>query len=584
MHETIIGIDLGTTNSEVAVMEHGQIQVLDISPGKKILPSFVGLAEDGSILIGEAAKNQYPLYPERTVKSVKRLMGSNETIVLGEQNYTPQEISALILKQLKNIAEQHLEQAVAKAVITVPAYFSDAQRLATREAGEIAGLDVVRVLNEPTAAALSYEAGRQSNKRVLVYDLGGGTFDVSVVSMANDVVEVLSSHGNNQLGGDDFDAKIVDHLLAHLQEQGDDVSASRQAVARITRAAENAKIRLSEQPFFTVAEEYLATRADGTPINLSLELSRESLEEMITPFVDETLDAIHTALQGAGLAVADIDEVLLVGGATRTPLIRQRLENDLGLNVRTDVNPDLCVAYGAALQAATLAGLDVSAVLVDVTPYTFGTSALGEFNDIPYPYCFVPIIKKNTPIPVTRSEAFFTVQDNQAAVEVNIYQGEDRDALNNIQIGEFIVENLSKVPAGNTIILQLALDANGILQVSAREKNTGLEKSITINQAISQFEDGELTDARERIEQLLDTSPAAAPASEDSPSAHQPLRANAEKTLQKAQDLLDNVSQDDREDLIDMIETLSDALTSDDAAAIKTALGELSDILFYLES
>lgn len=584
MSETIIGIDLGTTNSEVAVVEQGRVTVIDVAADKKILPSFVGLASDGQILVGEAAKNQYILYPEHTVKSIKRQMGTDQQVVLGEQGYSPQEISAMILRRLKNIAQNHMGAEIHKAVITVPAYFSDIQRQATREAGELAGLEVVRMINEPTAAALSYEADHQGHKRILVYDLGGGTFDVSVIDMENNVLEVLASHGNNHLGGDDFDAKLVAHIVEHLQQQGVDVSQSRRAMARINRAAESAKIALSNQPFYQIEEEYLLEH-DGAPVNLSLEIARDEFEDMIAPYIDETLEAVHIALKGANLAVADVDEVLLVGGATRTPLISKRLAQELGLDARAEINPDLCVATGAAIQAAMLAGETISSVLVDVTPYTFGTSAVGELDGMLYPAVYVPIVHKNTPIPVTKSEVFHTLQDGQKEVEVNIFQGEDRDAMNNIKIGEFRVENLSKAPAGNPIILQLTLDSNGILQVSAKEKNTGLEKSITIANAISRFQEGELETARQRIDALFhedaDMPPAAAG---ELHRNEQQAAVQARALVEKAERLLDTSSADDREDLVDLIETVHDALASNDTAALAEAVAELSDVVFYLES
>ena len=582
MTDTIIGIDLGTTNSEVAVVQNGRVTVIDASPGKKILPSFVSLADDGAILVGEPAKNQYSLYPERTIKSIKRQMGSEVKVTLGPHAYSPQEISAIILRRLKDIAEQQLGITLRKAVITVPAYFSDAQRQATREAGEIAGLEVVRMINEPTAAALSYEANRQEHKRVLIYDLGGGTFDVSVVSIEDDVVEVLASHGNNQLGGDDFDAKIVAHIVEHLKQQGVDVTQSRRAMARINRAAEAAKIVLSDQPYVRIEEEYLLEQP-GAPVNLSLELARADYEDMIAPYIDETLEAVHIALNGAGLTVSDLDEVLLVGGATRTPLVTRRLEEDLSLNVRAEVDPELCVATGAAIQGAMIAGENVAAVLVDVTPYTFGTSCLGEFRGDLYPFVYVPVIHKNTPIPVTKSEAFYTIQDNQAAVVVSIYQGEDPDALNNIKIGEFTVENLSKVPAGNTIILQLSLDLDGIMQVSAREKNTGLEKSIRIDNAISRFREGELEVARERVKALFaQKEPGVSEAGTG--STPRQIKVQAEALVEKAERMLDEAAPDDREDMIGLIETIKDALRNDAVDALPKAMDELSDILFYLES
>ena len=584
MAEKIIGIDLGTTNSEVAVVENGRATVINITPGCPILPSFVGLADDGAILVGEPAKNQYVLYPERTIKSIKRRMGSADRVEMGDTTYTPQEISAIILRQLKTVAEGYLGEPVHKAVITVPAYFSDAKRQATREAGEIAGLEVMRIINEPTAAALSYEANHQDHKKVLVYDLGGGTFDVSVVGIQDNVVEVLASHGNNHLGGDDFDAKIVAHLVEHLQTQGADPTGSRRAMARITRAAEIAKIALSDQPYVRVEEEYLLDKA-GAPVNLSLELAREDYEAMIAGYIDETLEAVHIALKGANLTVSDIDEVLLVGGATRTPIITERLEQDLSLTVRAEVNPDLCVATGAAIQAGMLAGEEVTAVLVDITPYTFGTSALSERDGLPYPFVYVPIIHKNTPIPVTKSEVFYTFRDNQEAVEINVYQGEDPDALNNIEIGKFMVENLSKAPANNPIIIQFALDLNGIMQVTAREKKTGLEKSIRIDNVLTQYEEGALETARSRINALFaggETVEGQAAATGGA-TEHQ-RTAQARALVEKAERLLDRATEDDREEMINLIEAVKDALASNDFAALSAPMAELSDLLFYLES
>jgi molecular chaperone DnaK len=581
MAEKIIGIDLGTTNSEVAVVDNGRVTVIDITHDHPILPSFVGLADEGAILVGEPARNQYVLYPERTIKSIKRRMGSADQVELGDTTYTPQEISAIILRRLKDIAETHLGEPVHKAVITVPAYFSDTQRQATREAGEIAGLEVARIINEPTAAALSYEANHQGHKKVLVYDLGGGTFDVSVVSIEDNVVEVLASHGNNHLGGDDFDAKIVEHVVEHLKEQNVDPTESRKAMARITRAAETAKIALSDQPYTRIEEEYLLER-DGTPVHLALELSRDEYESMIAGYIDETLEAVHIALKGANLTVSAIDEVLLVGGATRTPLITRRLEEDLGLTVRAEVNPDLCVAAGAAIQAGMLAGETVTAVLVDVTPYTFGTSALSALHGMPYPFAYVPIIHKNTPIPVTKSDVVYTMHDRQEAVLVHVYQGEDPDALNNIELGQFFVENLSKVPAGNPIIIQFSLDLNGIMNVSAREKKTGLEKSIRIDNVLSRFQEGELNTARARVDALF--ADEGKPAGTAGSTTDHQLTAQARALVEKAERLLDSATEDDREEMINLIESIKDALGNSDFPALSEPMAVLSDILFYLES
>ena len=578
MTDEIVGIDLGTTNSEIALYRDGRPEVLGDELGRVILPSVVGLSETGELLVGEAARNQFLLYPERTVRSIKRRMGSDAQVHLGDRDYSPQEISAIILSRLKEIAQQRLGRPVRKAVITVPAFFSDSQRQATREAGEIAGLEVVRIINEPTAAALVYEAAQHQGKRILVYDLGGGTFDVSVVRIEEGVVEVISSHGNNHLGGDDFDHKIVEHLLDRLKiKHGVDVSNQPQAMARILRSAEAAKKHLSDHPYARIEEEYLTEHA-GKPINLDLELSREDYEDMILPFIEETLGAIHIALGSASLTSSQVDEILLVGGATRTPLIRRRLVEAFGKEPRGEVDPDLCVAMGAAIQGAAMAGTEVSAVLVDVTPYTFGTSALGELNGEFYPYKYVPIIPKNTPIPVHRSEAFVTVFDDQTSVEVRIYQGENEDAEENIRIGEFRVDGLSKAPAGNTVIIDLALDRDGILQVTAREKKTGLERRITIDKAMSRYGQQELDEARERIGALFGDQGTGAPVAEGATDAA------IDALLAKASAKLDEAGEEDRGEIIDLIETIRDARSSGDSAALEDARGQLNDLLFYLET
>ena len=583
MSEIIVGIDLGTTNSEIAIYRDGRPEVQADSAGRLILPSVVGLAQDGSLLVGEEARNQYILHPERTVRSIKRLMGSDRKVSLGGRDYKPQDVSAMILRRLKEIAEERLGAPVRKAVITVPAFFSDAQRQATREAGEIAGLEVARIVNEPTAAALVYEAAQQQGKRVLVYDLGGGTFDVSVVHIEDGVVEVIASHGNNHLGGDDFDHKIVEHVLDHLKiEHRADVSEDPQAMARIHRAAESAKKHLSDHPFARIEEEYLA-EVDGRPVHLALELARTDYEEMIAPFIEETLSAIHIALESAALTASQIEEILLVGGATRTPLIRNRLLEVFGRPARGEVDPDLCVAMGAAIQGAAIAGEKVSAVLVDVTPYTFGTSALGELGGNLYPYCFVPIIPKNTPIPVRKSEAFATVTDNQKVVEVRIFQGENENALENIQIGEFRVDDLADAPAGNIIILDLALDRDGILHVSAKEKATGLEQRITIDKAMSRYDEDEIEEARQHIDQLFgEATSETAPAADAEGSAAADPKIVA--LLAKARAKLDSAIAEDRAEIVDLIEAIEDSRASGDAAGLADAVSRLDDLLFYLET
>jgi molecular chaperone DnaK (HSP70) len=582
----VVGIDLGTTNSEIAVYRNGRPEVLADERGRKIMPSVVGVSESGELLVGEDARNQFVLYPERTVRSIKRRMGGNDKVHLAGAEYTPQEISAMILKRLKDTAERSLGRPVHKAVITVPAYFSDAQRQATREAGEIAGLEVVRIVNEPTAAALVYEAAQHQGKRILVYDLGGGTFDASVVRIEAGVVEVISSHGNNHLGGDDFDHMIVEHILNHLKiKQGVDVSDQPKAMARILRAAEAAKKHLSDHPFARIEEEYVAETA-GKPIHLALELSREEYEEMITPFIEETLSAVHVALESASLTSSQVDEILLVGGATRTPLVRKRLLEAFAREARGEVDPDLCVALGAAIQGGAIAGAEVSAVLVDVTPYTFGTSALGDLNGELYPYHYVPIIAKNTAIPVRKSEVFFTVVDDQKTVQVRVFQGENADALENIQLGEFRVEGLSEAPAGNPIIIDLALDRDGILHVSATEKITGLERRITIDKAMSRYDKNKLDDARQRITNLFDDEEedaGGAPLPSDGP-AGTPVDAGLAALVAKAQARLGDAGDEDRAELIDIVAIIGDCKERGDAAGLEEASRQLSDLLFYLET
>jgi len=579
MNEIIIGIDLGTTNSEVAIVENGQVVVITDN-NKKILPSFVGIDDQGDILVGESARNQYLVYPERTVKSIKRLMGQDIQVDLAGHAYAPQEISAIILKRLKAIAEQYLNQPVTKAVITVPAYFSDAQRQATREAGEIAGLEVVRMINEPTAAALAYGGNQQEQKRMLVYDLGGGTFDVSVVNIESGVVEVLSSHGDNHLGGDDFDQQIIEHILDHLQETHDvDARQHSKALARITRAAENAKFVLSDEPFVKIEEEYLLEH-EGAAIHLSLELSRSDYEEMIEDYINATIDAVHIAMKGAKLTPADIDEIVLVGGSTRTPCIRERLFDEFGFEPHSEVDPDLCVAMGAATQAAMISGQDVNAVLIDITPYTYGTSAIGYLNDEYYPFKYVPIIHKNTALPNRKTEAFVTNHDGQKVISVKVYQGEDPDALNNIKIGEFLVEGLQDVEAGNVITITLALDLNGLLNVSAQEKATGLGKSITIKNAISRFEQGELDSAKHRINTLFGQNEAGHVI-----DSHQsPEIAAALKLIAKAEALFDKTSTEDKEDMIDLIEDINTCIEAGLDDRLQEAVVKLTDIIYYLES
>ncbi len=574
MKEMIIGIDLGTTNSEVAAVVDGQPRIITDEQGRKLLPSVVGIDEAGKILIGEPALNQWLLYPERTVRSVKRKMGSDEKIRLGDLEMTPQEISAIILKTLKQWAERSLEQQIHKAVITVPAYFNDAQRQATREAGEIAGLEVVRILNEPTAAALAYETDLEHARKILVYDLGGGTFDVSVVQIQHGVVEVIASHGDNHLGGDDFDREIVEYLVEHLKEEHSvDVSEDRKAMARLLQAAVEAKLTLSDRPYAEIREEFIAEK-DGVPVHLKLEISRDEYEALISPYIDRTIDALHIALSSADLTSSDIEEVLLVGGATRTPLVQERLESELGQAPRAAIDPDLCVALGAAVQAGMLAGETVRSVLVDITPYTFGTSFLGELEDGSiYPFVFAPIIKKNTPLPASKSQVFYTMVDNQDKVEVRVYQGEDKDAEKNTLIGEFMVEGLRGAPAGDPIVVRFDLDLDGILKVTATEKATGLEKSIRIENAVGRMAKEEIASARERLGGMLGEEHTVQPE----------VFREAQALMAKARQMREDLGDEDRQEIDELLEALQQAIDAGDEEALSEPLESLRDILYYLE-
>jgi molecular chaperone DnaK len=593
MADIIVGIDLGTTNSEVAALVDGKVEVL-AADGEQIMPSYVGLSPEGQLLVGTPARNQYILYPERTVKSIKRLMGSDQRVVLGEQTYSPAEISALILRALKTRAEAALGAPVTRAVITVPAYFSDAQRQATRDAGEIAGLEVVRILNEPTAAALAYGADRQEDRTVLVYDLGGGTFDVSLVQVHGEITEVLASHGNTHLGGDDFDQLLLDFVHERFRAAGGlDLRADRRAMSRLLHAVEEAKKRLSFEPYAQIREEHLAERA-GVPVHLDLEVSREEYEDLIHHLIEGTLDSVHQALADAGKRPDQVDDILLVGGATRTPLISRLLEEKTGLVPRQDLHPDLCVALGAGVLAARLAGHDVDRVLVDISPYSFGPSHLGFRHGVPYEHCYHPIIARNTPLPVSRTDSYFTIVDNQEAWRVSIYQGDDPDALNNILVGQFLIEGLSRVPAGNEILCRMDLDLDGILRVTATEKRTGLAKHITIEGATTALSEDEIAQARRRTAELfgvedeadLDVDDMAVEAEiTDAGDGrdHRVRISEARALLERSRRLLDKMTAEDREEAIALHEQLEVAMDAQDWDQLRDASTDLADLLFYVE-
>jgi molecular chaperone DnaK len=593
MADIIVGIDLGTTNSEVAALVDGKVEVL-AADGEQIMPSYVGLSPEGQLLVGTPARNQYILYPERTVKSIKRLMGVEQRVVLGEHAYSPPEISALILRTLKARAEAALGAPVSRAVITVPAYFSDAQRQATRDAGEIAGLEVVRILNEPTAAALAYGADRTGDRTVLVYDLGGGTFDVSLVQVHDEITEVLASHGNTHLGGDDFDQLLLDFVQERFRAAGGpDLWSDRRAMSRLLHAVEEAKKHLSFEPYAQIREEHLAERA-GVPVHLDLEVSRSEYEQLIRHLIEGTLDSVHQALADAGKRPDQVDAILLVGGATRTPLVSSLLEEKTGLVPRQDLHPDLCVALGAGVLAARLAGHDVDRVLVDISPYSFGPSHLGFRHGMPYEHCYHPIIARNTPLPVSRTDSYFTVVDNQEAWRVSIYQGDDPDAVNNILIGQFVIEGLSRVPASNEILCRMDLDLDGILRVTAIEKRTGLAKHITIEGATTALSEDEIIHSRRRTAELFGAADeadldadAVSVESEDTAAGERRddriLISEARALLERSRRLLDAMTAEDREEAITLHEQLDAALHAQEWERLRQVSAELADLLFYVE-
>lgn len=610
MSETIVGIDLGTTNSEVAAFVDGQVRVL--GPGDtRILPSCVGFSAAGELLVGEPARNQLTLYPERTVRSIKRKMGTDEITPLAGKNLLPQEISALILRELAEWAKLALGEKPSKAVITVPAYFSDAQRAATREAGALAGLDVVRILNEPTAASLAYGAADGARHTTLVYDLGGGTFDVSIVTVENDVTEVLASHGNNRLGGDDFDDLLAARLADEFKQQhGIDVrDGHASAKARLWGAAEEAKRKLSFEPYAKIREEALVMEG-GKPLHLEMEISRAEYEDMIRPLLETTLDSVAAALRDSGKTPRALDGILLAGGSTRIPLVSQLLTERTGIEPRQDVHPDLCVALGAGVLASRLAGRGVDRVLVDVSPFSFGVSYLGERGGGQYNYCYRPIIRRNTPLPLTRTEPYMTSHPFQTAVDIEVFQGDDDDALKNILVGGFRIEGLTPMEEHNEVLCRMRLDLDGILEVSAVEKLTGKTKRITIANALETKTPEEVAAARQRLQDLFESRPdvdeeawnpdaleegvTVEGEAEDVEESEEPVpmetarnglegAAEADALMERSRGLLGRMHGDDREEAINLHEKIEAAAQDGDTQALGEAVRELKELLFFIE-
>ncbi|PLV57362.1 molecular chaperone DnaK [Thermotoga sp. SG1] len=478
--EFVVGIDLGTTNSVIAWMKpDGTVEVIPNAEGSRITPSIVAFTKSGEILVGEPAKRQMILNPERTIKSIKRKMGTDYKVKIDDKEYTPQEISALILKKLKNDAEAYLGGEIKKAVITCPAYFNDAQRQATKEAGIIAGLEVLRIINEPTAAALAYGLDKSGKEqKVLVYDLGGGTFDVSILEIGDGVIEVIATAGNNHLGGDDFDQRLIDWMAEEFKKQhGIDLREDRQALQRLRDAAEKAKIELSTKMETDVSLPFIAVSPSGQPLHLEMRITRSLFESLTKDLVEMTRGPIEQALNDAKLSPKDIDEIILVGGMTRVPMVQRFIKEFFGKEPNKSVNPDEAVAIGAAIQAAILAGTEGAKgrdiVLVDVTPLTLGIEVKGGL--------FEPIIPRNTKIPVRKSKIFTTVEDGQTEVEIRVYQGERPIARENIFLGSFKLVGIPPAPRGvPQIEVTFDIDSDGIVHVSAKDLGSGKEQSMVV--------------------------------------------------------------------------------------------------------
>ncbi len=593
--DTILGIDLGTTNSAVSIIREGEATVLE-EDGQKSLPSVVGLDPTGKLLVGLAALNQYALAPQRTVRSIKRKMGSDDTVKLGDQAYSPQEISAIILRTLKERAARQTGQEIEKAVITVPAFFNEQQREATREAGELAGLDVVRIINEPTAASLTYNPNPERLERLLVYDLGGGTFDVSIVQIEEGVVEVLSSHGDTQLGGDDFDQLLMDFVCDKFQQdKGIDLRQTPTSKSRLLRAVEEAKKQLSFDAFANIEQEFIAEKA-GLPLHLKMEISRRDYEPLIESLLDKTLVCVDEALSDAKLTAKQIDRVILVGGASRTPLVHELLQEQLGQPIHAEVDPDLCVSMGAAIQGGLIAGLDLGPVLVDITPHTLGVQCLSYMNGFRSNYCFEPIIERNTALPASRCKVFITSHDGQESVRISVFQGEDKDVRHNQPIGEFDLKGLDDAKRGNEILIRYDLDLDGILTVAATEKLTGLEEKLTVENAMSRFRSEDRESAKARLQAAFtgaeipaaeiavveQTRIVADPDDNLSPELKEVI-VSADELLDQADRLLADANDLDTEEMRELIDQLRQAIQARQPGDIQDAVVKLDDLVFYLQ-
>ena len=568
----IIGIDLGTTNSVVAVMEGGEPTVITTQEGGRLTPSVVGFTKNGERLVGQLAKRQAVSNPERTISSIKRHMGTKYTVTIDGKDYTPEQISAMILEKMKGDAERYLGEKVTEAVITVPAYFNDSQRQATKDAGRIAGLDVKRIINETTAAALAYGIDKSDDKTVLVYDLGGGTFDVSILELGDGVFEVKSTTGDTHLGGDDFDHRIMDWMTDEFKKQnGIDLTGDKMAMQRIREAAEKAKIELSSMMTTNINLPFITAGANG-PQHLDMDLTRAKFDSMTSDLVDRTIQCVHTALSDAKMTVNDIDKILLVGGSSRIPAVQEAIKRVLGKEPAHGVNPDECVAVGAAIQAGVLAGDVKDVLLLDVTPLSLGIETMGGV--------FTRIIDRNTTIPTSKKQIFSTATDNQPSVDIHVLQGEREMAADNKTLGRFELSGIPAAPRGvPQIEVAFDIDANGIVNVSAKDLGTGKEQKITITSS------GSLS--KEEVDKMVKEAQANEAAdkkrreSVDAKNQADTLIYQAEKTVKD----MEGKGHDDKiKKVQEAINTLKETMKGDDVDKIKADTEALQKPLYELSA